>query len=167
MTAHFEKFAKNHGLLPTPTTLPLFERGSKVIWCTMPYLAWSARVYSIVSSKAPISTPDLLSYGTPLWHQRLFKKSCSLTYFFPHLIGELLEEEHYIQHIGHTCVSVYMNGIWHYAATPAATAIQAKIANLPFPQGLMCGLAGRQSRWCCSCVLTTYPHDSLRRYGRL
>ena len=36
----------------TPNTMPLFQTESNVIWGNMPYIAWSAGAFSIVSSKA-------------------------------------------------------------------------------------------------------------------
>ena len=88
VTVPYERFAKEHGIVVTPNAMPLFQMASNVIWRNMPYLAWSARAFSIVSSKTPIKTPDLLAYDTPLWHNRLFMNPRLLTYFCPRLIRD-------------------------------------------------------------------------------
>ena len=56
VTAPYQWFAREHGIVVTLTTMPLFQMGSNVIWRNMHFLAWSARAFSIVSSKAPVKT---------------------------------------------------------------------------------------------------------------
>ena len=114
-------FATEYGINVTPSTLHTFQMGSNVAWHKMPYLAWSARAYSLVTAKVAFNRPEALSSGTPLWHNRLFSKPASLTYYCPQLIrqgvitvGDLINNSTHISQIAPTWASIYQQGVFHY-----------------------------------------------------
>ena len=103
----------------------------------MPYLAWSARAYSLVTSKVTFNRPEALSPGTPLWHNKLFSKPKSLTYFCPQLIrqgvitvGDLINNSTYISQIAPTWAPIYQQGVFHYGSSNPS---QAPTAPPPRP----------------------------------
>ena len=79
-------FADRHGFPISLEFLPFFQMRSNVVWNTMPYLAWSARAFSIVCQGVPAPAIEGLSYDTPLWHSCLIKNEQNLSYFSPALI---------------------------------------------------------------------------------
>ena len=92
-----------------------------MVWQKMPHLAWSARAYSIVTSKVAFNRPEALSHDTPLWHNKLLSKSTSLTYFCPQLIRQgvitvtgLLKDTTHITQIAPTVAPIYQQGVFDY-----------------------------------------------------
>ena len=119
----FKVFAHRHGIALQQEFLPFFQMGSNVVWNTMPYLAWSARAFSMVKQGA--SVPDVagLSYDTPLWNSCLFRNTQQLTYFCPSLIkfgittvGALLEDESSYELIAPSWRPVYRDTIRRLAS---------------------------------------------------
>ena len=119
----FKVFAHRHGIALQQEFLPFFQMGSNVVWNTMPYLAWSARAFSMV--KQGVSVPDVagLSYDTPLWNSCLFRNTQQLTYFCPSLIkfgittvGALLEDESSYELIAPSWRPVYRDTIRRLAS---------------------------------------------------
>ena len=96
----FRAFSARHGILITAEFLPFFQMGSNVIWKSMPYLAWSARSFSLARQHIPFSLDEPLPYDLPLWHNAIFRNQQNLTYFSPALIrggvltvGQLMEDD--------------------------------------------------------------------------
>ena len=121
VTEPYERFATEYGINVSPSTLHTFQMGSNVAWHKMPYLAWSARAYSLVTAKVTFNRPEALSSDTPLWHNRLFSKPASLTYYCPQLIrqgvitvGDLFNNSTHISQIAPTWASIYQQGVFHY-----------------------------------------------------
>ena len=83
VTASFKRFALLHGMLLRMAGLPFFQMGSNVVWRTMPYLAWSARAFSLVRQPILAYHDIMLSYDTPLWHNNCFRNQQAQTYFCP------------------------------------------------------------------------------------
>ena len=97
----------------------------------MPYLAWSARAFSMVKQGVSISDVAELSYDTPLWNSCLFRNDQQLTYFCPSLIkfgittvGALLEDESNYELIAPSWKPIYRDTIQRLTSpTPAAAGI--------------------------------------------
>ena len=120
VTEPYERFATEYGINVSPSTLHNFQMGSNVAWHKMPYLAWSAGAYSLVTAKVTFNRPEALSSGTPVWHNRLFSKPASLTYYCPQLIrqrvitvGDLINNSTHISQIAPTWASIYQQGVFH------------------------------------------------------
>ena len=124
-------FALKHGITLQQEFLPFFQMGSNVIWDTMPYLAWSARAFSMVKQGVPLATVAELSYDTPLWNSCLFRNDTQLTYFCPALIrlgittvGALLEDDSNFDLIAPSWRPVYRDAIQRLTK-PACPAVEA------------------------------------------
>ena len=120
-TDPYECFAAEYGIVMSPSTLHTFQMASNVVWHKMPYLAWSARAYSLVTSKVAFNRPEALPHDIPLWHNKLFSKSTSLTYFCPQLIrqgvttmGDPINHNTHISQIAPTWAPIYQRGVFHY-----------------------------------------------------
>ena len=91
-------------------------------WTSFPYLAFSAKSFSLLRQGLNVNPPDALSYDMPLWHNVLFKNAHFHTYSSPSLIrdgiltvGQLLEDDSYLNQIAATWRSVYMGTIGQLA----------------------------------------------------
>ena len=82
----FQLFQNGHGIVFDSLSIFTFQMGSNVVWNTMPYLAWSARSFSLLKQDIPQSPPTMLAYDTPLWHHHAFRNEHRQTYFCPQLI---------------------------------------------------------------------------------
>ena len=105
-------------------------------WISLPYLACSAKSFSLLRQGLNVTPPDALSYDMPLWHNALFKSSHFHTYSSPSLIkdgiltvGQLLEDDLYLHQIPPTWRSVYRETIGQLA-----TQILQALSVLPYPR---------------------------------
>ena len=121
VTDPYECCATEYGIVTSPSMLHTFQMGSNVVWHKMLYLAWSARAYSLVTSKVTFNRSEALSHDIPLWHNKVFSKSASFTYFCPQLIrqgvttvGDLINNSTHISQIAPTWAPIYQQGVFHY-----------------------------------------------------
>ena len=108
----FKHFAHAHGISLRLADLPFFQMGSIVsivVRRTMPYLARSARAFSIIRQPIFAYHNTMISYDTPMWHNNCFRNSHLQTYYYPQLIrdGQLPEDDSSFRKIAPTWQSVY------------------------------------------------------------
>ena len=80
----FQPFQIKHGIFLDTTSTFTFQMGSNVVWNTMPYLAWSARAFSLLKQHIPQAPLSMLAYDTP--HHHAFRNQHNQTYYCPQLL---------------------------------------------------------------------------------
>ena len=122
VSAQFEAWAGPRAITVTPAQLGWFQMDINLPWISLPYLAFSAKSFSLLRQGLNVNPPDALSYDMPLWHNVLFKNAHFHTYSSPSLIregiltvGQLLEDDSYLNQIAPTWRPIYRETIGQLA----------------------------------------------------
>ena len=122
VSAQFEAWAGPRAIRVTPAQLGWFQMDVNLPWISFPDLAFSAKSFSLLQQGLNVNPPDALSYDMPLWHNVVFKNTHFHTYSSPSLIrdgiltvGQLLEDDSYLNQIAPTWRSVYRETIGQLA----------------------------------------------------
>ena len=118
VAASFEAWAEPRAIRVTPAQLSWFQIDVEQPWISFPYLAFPGKSFSLLRQGLNVNPPDALSYDMPVWHIALFKNTHFHTYSSPSLIrdgiltvGQLLEDDSYLNQIAPTWRSVYRETI--------------------------------------------------------
>ena len=122
VSAQFEAWAGPRAITVTPAQLGWFQMDINLPWISLPYLAFSAKSFSLLRQGLNVNPPHTLSYDMPLWHNVLFKNAHFHTYSSPSLIregiltvGQLLEDDSYLNQIAPTWRPIYRETIGQLA----------------------------------------------------
>ena len=136
----FQPFQIKHGIVLDTTSTFTFQMGSNVVWNTMPYLAWSARAFSLLKQHIPQAPLSMLAYDTPLWHHHAFCNQHNQTYYCPQLIragiltvGSLREDDSLFSRLAPSWQPIYRAAIQRLATSqpPLPPAYPDRYPELP------------------------------------
>ena len=134
----FEPFAKSLGIIVNSTTWPFFFKWAQTSF-GMRCRTW-ARVSAFLLVKRDIqfSTPDILSYDTPLWHSTLFLNQHRHNYFARRLIcigvvvvGQLFEDDDFFPQIAPTWEPIYKGRLLSTTIDQPSLALDHFASTLP------------------------------------
>ena len=118
----FDRWSMPRGIAVSPSTLPFFQMDVNIPWEALPYMAFSAKAFSVLRQQLNISIPSELPYDMPLWHNPIFHNKHFHSYSCPSLIrcgvltvGQLLEDDSNLSFIAPTRRAVYRDAVGQLA----------------------------------------------------